>query len=88
KPVPLDHHSLFVILDVYGDLFFAPSFTQEMDAWSGPWIPGETQVEVLPEFNWPETGSSANGIYWYAALTIPDVSDIYGEWDMFEFGWV
>jgi len=87
EPVPLHHHSLWVILDVFGELYFAPSFTPEMDAWPGPWIPGETLVDVLAEFEWPETGSSANSIYWYAALTNPEVTDVYGEWDSFEFGW-
>jgi hypothetical protein len=84
---PLYNHSLWVILDIYGDLFFAPSFTHEPDAWPGPWNSGQTEVMVLEHFTWPETGSSANGIFWYAALTTPDVSEIYGEWDSFEFGW-
>ncbi|HPQ41271.1 MAG TPA: hypothetical protein PLV45_12940, partial [bacterium] len=48
--VPLYHHSLWVILDVYGDLFFAPSFNTTGDAWPGPWIPGETLIPVLEPF--------------------------------------
>jgi len=85
--VPLYHHSLWVILDVYGDLFFAPSFNSTGDAWPGPWIPGETLIPVLEPFTWPDTGTSASGIWWYAALTNPEVTEIYGEWDSFEFGW-
>lgn len=84
---PLVNHPLWVILDVYGDLFFAPSFSSEADAWPGPWSPGITEISVLDPFTWPETALSAAGIYWYAALTTPDASSIYGKWDSFEFGW-
>ncbi|MCD4654453.1 hypothetical protein K8T06_11035, partial [bacterium] len=86
-PEPLFHHPLFVLLDVYGEIFFAPSFSQEIDAWPGPWNSGETVIEILAHFSWPETGTSVNNVYWYAAITDPDVTQIFGECDMFEFGW-
>ena len=80
-------YPLFVILDVHGILFYTPSFSQEVDLWNGPWAPGETLQEILMPFSWPETGTSDSGIVWYAALTTPDISEIFGEWDSFEFGW-
>ncbi|MBN1295568.1 hypothetical protein JXA80_02230, partial [bacterium] len=57
------------------------------DAWPGPWIPGETRVPVVDPFVWPATGTSASGILWYAALTVPDISALYGEYDIASFGW-
>ena len=86
-PGSLDDNPLFLILDVYGGLFFGPSFTQDADWYPGPWPSGDTRVEAIPAFIWPETGTSATGIFWYAALTDPAVTQIVGEWDAWEFGW-
>jgi hypothetical protein len=87
-PEPLIDHPLIVILDVYGEYFFAPSFTGDFDYYPGPWPAGATPVETLPEFTWPDTGTSASGIIWYAAITDPAVTRIVGEWDAWEFGWL
>ena len=87
ESVTLTGYPLFVILDVYGLLFFAPSFTTTFETYPGPWNPGETIVEALPSFSWPDTGTSASGILWYAALVDPTGTFIVGEWDSFEFGW-
>jgi hypothetical protein len=86
-PEPLINHPLFLILDVYGEIFFAPSFTTDFDYYPGPWPPGTTPVDALPVFTWPDTGTSASGIVWYAAITDPTVTRIVGEWDSWEFGW-
>jgi hypothetical protein len=86
-PEPLIDHPLIVILDVYGEYFYAPSFTGDFDYYAGPWPAGATPVETLPEFTWPDTGTSASGIVWYAAITDPAVTRIVGEWDSWEFGW-
>ena len=87
---PMTNHPLFVILDVYGSLYFAPSFG-EFDSFLDdyPEFPiGEIVVEVLPLFSWPENVGSASGIQWYAALTNPEITQIVGEWDTFVFGWI
>ncbi len=77
---------LFVILEVYGSLFFWPSFTdfdyREMDI-----IPGGTTVEVLPEFNWPDHVGTAPDIHWYAAMTDIDMTELFGDLAMWTFGW-
>ena len=83
-------YPLFVILDVYGMLFFAPGFTEDVDHYLDdyPVFPiGETLVEVIPEFTWPDSAGSASGIYWYSALTNPEMTEIFGAWDAWEFGW-
>ncbi|MCD4652948.1 hypothetical protein K8T06_03335, partial [bacterium] len=85
--VPVDI-PLFVILDAYGELFFAPSFNQVYDAYMIDTLTvGEHHFQILPEFVWPSGVGSANGIYWYAAMTNPEITELFGEWDMFEFGW-
>ncbi|MBN1297584.1 hypothetical protein JXA80_12435 [bacterium] len=89
-PEPLSGHPLFVILDVYGSLFFAPSFSPEFDSYLAlypEYTPGESVVTVLPDFIWPSGAGEAGGIVWYAAFTDPLITELVGRWDMYEFGW-
>lgn len=86
---PLAGHPLFVILDVYGTLYFAPSFG-DFDHYLEPFPQfdsGTTVVEVLREFSWPGSTGAASDLHWYAALTDPGMTRIFGEWDTFTFGW-
>ncbi len=86
----LEGYPLFVILDVYGALFWGPGFTEEYDSYLMDYphfLPGETIVTVLPAFTWPDTGTTAAGIRFIAALTNPEVTAVFGEMDTFELGW-
>lgn len=82
-------YPLFVILDVYGSYFFAPSFgpydnyMQQYPEFAA----GETMVEVLPAFEWPAGVGSAGGLMWYGALTDPVVTNLFGKLGTWEFGW-
>ena len=63
----IEGYPLFVILDVYGSYFFAPSFNQVFDNYliSHPaFDEGRTEIAVLPEFEWPSVGGSAYGLKW------------------------
>ncbi|MBN1355090.1 hypothetical protein JXA40_02355 [bacterium] len=85
----ISDHPLFVILDIYGSFFFAPSFSDYdnylTDFFEFP--EGETVVEVIPAFTWPEGSGTASGILWYAAMTDPAITRLFGEMDTWEFGW-
>lgn len=86
----LTGYPLFVILDVYGTYFFAPSFNSTFDNYLSlyPSYPnGPTIVEVLPVFSWPSGAGSASGIIWYAAMTNPEMNALFGSMDTFTFGW-
>ena len=48
---------------------------------------GETVVTILPEFPWPTGTGTAYGLLWYGDLTDPMITDIYGIFGIFEFGW-
>jgi serine protease AprX len=80
------HVPLFVILDVYGQYFFAPSFN-DFDHYQVDLQVGAKDVIVLDEFSWPDGAGSASGILWYAAMTDPDITALLGEMDMFTFAW-
>lgn len=85
----LTGYPLFVILDLLGSLYFAPSFNS-FDHYLHlypEFTPGETVIEVIPEFIWPDTPQSQSGIMWFSALVNPEVTEIVGTMDSWEFGW-
>ncbi|MBN1880477.1 S8 family serine peptidase [bacterium] len=77
---------IFVILDVYGMYFFAPSFGA-FDFYDEAIPPGLLTIHVLPSFPWPENTGTASGIIWYAAMTNPEITDLFGDLGTFSFGW-
>ncbi|MBN1880236.1 PQQ-binding-like beta-propeller repeat protein [bacterium] len=78
---------LFVILDVYGMLFFAPGFSSTPEWYTLDLPPDETVVPVLPEFTWPPATGEADGIIWYAAMTDQTMTALWGTMDTWTFGW-
>jgi len=87
---PISGYPLFVILDVYGVLLFAPGFTEDLDSYLSEYPsfqPGETLVTVVQPFIWPEGAGAATGILWYGALTNPSVTEIVGDWSSWSFSW-
>ncbi|MBN2056464.1 hypothetical protein JW905_16185 [bacterium] len=77
---------LFVLLDVYGMYYFAPNFT-EYDYYMIDLAPGETAVQVLDRFQWPEGVGSMAGVRWIAAMTDVNVTHLVGASSIWEFGW-
>ncbi|MBN1297803.1 hypothetical protein JXA80_13565, partial [bacterium] len=87
---PLTGHPLLVLLDVYGALFFAPSFTPVFDSYLAqyPAFPvGETMVTVIDSFEWPSGAGAASHIVWYAGITDPQITLLRSTIGFFEFGW-
>jgi hypothetical protein len=86
----LNDYPLFVVLDVLGAFYFGPSFTDQMETYLGlyPEFPeGDTLIEVIPSFTWPENISPMDGIIWYGALTNPAMTAVVGDMGSFAFGW-
>jgi len=77
---------VFVILDVYGMLYFAPDFS-DFDYYDPILVPGVTLLEVLPVFTWPSGAGNAEDIYWYAGVTNMAMTSIIGDVDTMTFGW-
>ncbi len=83
-------YPLFVILDILGEYYFGPEFTETFDNYLDEYPvfpPGVTVVTVIPEFTWPAGVEAFQGAVWYAALTDPGITGVFGAWDMFAFGW-
>ncbi|MCD4654790.1 C10 family peptidase [bacterium] len=77
---------LFVLLEVYGYYFCAPSFSS-FDYYSRTYTPGNTTIQVLPSFSWPAGSGAVSGAKWYAALTNPQGSQLASNVGIFTFGW-
>ncbi|MBN1296706.1 hypothetical protein JXA80_07985, partial [bacterium] len=75
-----------VILDVFGQLFFAPSFSS-FDQYTVDVTPGLHTIIVLPEFTWPAGVGSASNLWFYAGMTDPAVTGLLGNYDAVPFGW-
>ncbi len=85
----LTGYPLFVILDVLGEYFFAPSFSDYDNYLTlyPEFQPGETTITVIPEFPWPENAGTLDHVLWYAALTNPEITALFGSMDTWEFSW-
>lgn len=77
---------LFVVLDVYGSYYFAPSFT-DMDWYRVTVARGKMGISILPCFDWPAGAGTAKGITWLAAMTNSQMTELIGEMGTFTFGW-
>jgi hypothetical protein len=77
---------VFVILDVYGSYFFAPTFS-DFDHYTVTLPAGSQTQDVLPEFSWPTGAGNASGIYFYAGMTDSEITELIGDYDAFMFGW-
>ena len=86
----INGYPLFVILDVYGSYFFAPSFNDTFDNYLNVYPQfqtGETTIEVIPDFPWPDNVGAASGLIFYGALTNPAMTDLFGTLGTWTFGW-
>ncbi|MBN1356754.1 carboxypeptidase regulatory-like domain-containing protein [bacterium] len=86
---------LFVILDVYGQLFFWPSWTlykppyhTDIDYSMIEFVSGVQIIPILQAFNWPDIqGPDVTGLIFYGALVTEDFSALVGEMDVVTFGY-
>ncbi len=86
---------LFVVLDVYGEFFFWPSWKRyappehtELDYSYIELNTGMQIIAILPMFDWPDTGSdTVTGLKFYGAVLTGDFSTVVGDLALAEFGY-
>jgi len=86
----LTGYPFIFLLDVYGEYYFGPSFTQDFDTYLDefPVFPeSETPITLIEPFIWPPDVGSGSGVYLYAAVTDPSVSFLYGDYAAWEISW-
>ena len=80
---------LFVILWIENMVFFAPSWTS-VDNYlvtHPEFPPGDTSIDVINPFAWPENAGACDEAVFFGAVTDPEVTRIMGDFGKFEFGW-
>lgn len=77
---------VFVVLDLYGSYYFAPSFT-DFDYYSWNAFPGRWRLSILDVFTWPEGVGVAEDVCWWAAATDSEFSILLSEMHSLTFNW-
>jgi len=93
--VPLGELPLFVVLDVFGVMFFWPSWTKfdppeysDIDYSLIEVTTGVQTIPILQAFTWPPIGGpEVTGLYFYGALVSSDFSELIGDMDTVTFGY-
>ncbi len=80
-------YPVFVMLEIFGNYFFAPSWTEAADYYLVNLIPGHTIIEVIDQFNWPDGVSTSGSAVFWGAVTEADLSKIVGLHDNWNFSW-
>jgi hypothetical protein len=76
---------VFVLLEISGTFFFAPSF-DGFDHYTMDIPAGYNEIKsVIPPFTWPHAGNGE--ATWYAAMTDESITEIIGAWDSVDFRW-
>ena len=83
----MDDQPLVVLLDVYSYYFWYPDWTDTYAYQTITMEPGTRRHIQIFDFIWPETGSSGENVYFYAAFLNQNQTDIFGAWDMAGFSW-
>jgi len=87
NPEAAVYNPLWIILEVEGMFWFAPSWSEEVDYYMEQPIPnGWSTWEILPAFTWPNVEGQYMGARFWGAITTTEYQ-ILGQYDMYEFGW-
>lgn len=78
--------SLYVVLDLFGQYWFHPDWTQTMDS-ANVLLPtaGTIDLDIL-NFTWPAVDSSASGLKFWAAMLDAE-NKLMGSYDWIEWGY-
>lgn len=77
---------LFVVLECYGEYFCLPDFSA-YSHYSVDLVPGSMTVHAVPAFVWP-SGAGTGAAVFYAAMTDPDMTHLFGEASALSFEWM
>lgn len=67
----------YVVLDVYGQYFFSPYWTQEISFVRRSITAGMQMIVMILDFQWPSGSGEARGIVFHGAITQPDSYNLY-----------
>lgn len=77
---------LYIILDVYGNYWFGPRWSDNCDAYTINGFIGIRTMTIF-DFTWPEVDSEAQGIIFWAGMVAEGESTLFGFYDRIEFAY-
>ncbi len=87
---PINWVLIFVVLDVYGEYWTAPSwehFPEHLDYFVFGLPVGRTVLPVLNEFTWPDDAGDAYNLKFLATITDSKMINILSNIDVWDFGY-
>ncbi|MBN1552195.1 hypothetical protein JW979_12045, partial [bacterium] len=80
---------LYVILDVYGDFFFFPTWSKTPDSYRVNLDSSKPVAVFVLDFSWPAgISGSANGLVFWGGMQDPETGEIIGQIDAEVFGYI
>lgn len=76
-----------VILGVYGEFWFWPSWSRDFDYDSKDYEIGLTTFYALEPFVWPSVSGNVTGLDFYSGLLNNEMTQLIGEYDHLTFGY-
>lgn len=76
---------VYIILDVWGNYWFWPTWTQELDNSEWTLSPCDCHSEIILDFIWPSGAGSAEGIIFWEGLLEPGTLNLIGTIDSCQF---
>jgi len=86
----LTGHHVFILLDVYGEYWCLPSWTDirnGLDSYCTTIPPGGWEFPAIQTFFWPDVAGSADGIMFHGAILDPGMTALVGDMASIPFGW-
>ena len=77
----------YILLDVYGEYWFYPSWSQNMDYDTMTLSANYFRTFSIFDFQWPEVDGHASQLKFWAALLKPGLPELISDVDMVEFGY-
>jgi len=87
NPGPVVTVEHYILLEVLGQFWFWPSWTQDLDFQLADLPPASDETEEILTFTWPTGAGSFDGIRFWAAYLAPSSATIVGLYDMVEWGY-
>jgi hypothetical protein len=77
---------LYIILDVWGEYWFWPSWTQSVDHASRSLPPEAAMGETILDFEWPAGAGAADGLIFWSGILDAGTTDLL-DYDSVVFGY-
>jgi hypothetical protein len=78
---------LFIVLYLNGEYFFWPDWNISLQYQLIDILPGDQLITVIEPFIWPSDVGVGSGDFFFATLTNQEMTEFYGMYGFWEFGW-